>query len=649
MFKVHPIVLATFFGYNAGVTNATGCYPTYNGGSFSAGSMVSATTITESTSTESCTPAGTGTCPSTGFRTVTTRTSKTYNYTCKTGPASAFCSQSAFAPNGIYSNQAWDRESTECSGVATPATPAAWSGGGCPYIFSSGTDYSAEDVVSVEGSAFDLVYQCKPSPVDAFCSQSGYEPGTSIHWELAWTLLGSCMGTIAPTTSPNFVSLDPAGGCPALYSSSADYEEGDRVSRDGLVYQCKAAPLSGYCPQEGYEPGTSIGSGSQTVEYWKAAWSVVGHCSGSITPTSSPSFDSLTDMGGCPDEWVPQTYEEGDRVSANGLVYVCKAHPYSGHCGQAGYEPTSEPGPWSVAWAVAGHCSGSYGPTGAPSFDPENSVGGCPDEWVAGDNTLYEEGDMVSVSVSTTPIRKIAYRCKAWPLSGFCGQFAPNVFGGDQGWTLAGSCDGSYGPTSSPTFDALAVVGNGCPTEWSASTTDYVAGDLVTLTVSASPIRSIVYQCREFPYSGFCGQGIGFKPASKYGELAWTLKGSCTGTIAPTTSPVAYTGTCQYDRCRTTEGTVGCTAGSTGCSCTAGQTQTASCLRTVDVETCPPTDVDLWNNGESYATDDVVRVGLKRFRCREWPNFLWCSLSAYQPELEDGIWTNAWTEDGVCA
>ena len=180
-------------------------------------------------------------------------------------------------------------------------------------------------------------------------------------------------------------------------------------------------------------------------------------------------------------------------------------------------------------------------------------------------------------------------------------------------------------------------------------TNDYKVGDLVTLKISDSPIRSFVYQCREWPNSGYCGQGNVFKPASQYGELAWTLKGSCTGTIAPTTSPVPYTGTCHYDRCRTAEGTEACTAGSTGCSCTTGQTQTASCLRTVDVETCTPTDVDPWNNGESYATDDVLRRGLKRFKCRKWPNFLWCSLSAYQPELEDGIWTNAWREDGVCS
>jgi len=647
MVKFHPIVLATLFGYNAGVANAMGCFPPYNGGSFSAGQMVSATTTTESTSTESCSPSGTGTCPSSGLTTVTTTTSETHNYTCKTGAAGLYCSQPAFAPNGSFSSTAWDRESAECSGTATAVAPDEWDGGpGCPGVFSSGTDYSADDLVTVEG-AFNAVYQCKSSPTDAFCSQSGFEPGTSIYGEQAWTSLGSCTGTISPTSSPNFVSIVDAGGCPKLYSSGEDYEEGDRVSNGGLVYQCRAHPQSGHCPQVGYEPGTSIGSGSQTIEYWKEAWSVVGFCSGTITPTSSPSFDSLTDMGGCPDEWVQQTYEEGDRVSANDLVYVCAAFPFSLHCGQAGYEPTSEPGPWSVAWSVAGYCSGSIGPTGAPSFDPANIVGPCPDEWVAGSITSYMEDDMVSVSVSETPIRQVAYRCRAWPLSNYCGQFAPNVLGGEQGWTLAGSCEGSIGPTSSPSFDALTEFGDGCPREWSASTTDYMAGDLVALKVSDSPIRSIVYQCRDFPNSGYCGQGSGFEPATLHGDLAWTLKGSCDGTIAPTTSPLPYAGTCEYSRCRTIDATVVCIGGTVGCSCASGQT--VSCSRTVDVVECVDTAVDIWSNTVSYDTGDVVRRGTRRFVCREWPNSLWCSLAVYQPELEVGIWIDAWRENGECA
>ncbi|KAL7523373.1 hypothetical protein ACHAXR_000149, partial [Thalassiosira sp. AJA248-18] len=204
-----------------------------------------------------------------------------------------------------------------------------------------------------------------------------------------------------------------------------------------------------------------------------------------------------------------------------------------GHCGQPGYEPNVDPATpdaWKDAWTVEGYCSGSMGPTGAPSFDKLAMVGNCPDEWAAGSNIKYEEGDIVAVIVSNTPIRKVAYKCKAWPYSGYCGQFSPTQFGGDQGWALAGQCIGSMGPTSAPSFDSLTVDATGCPQEWSASSTDYEANDKVSLAVSTSPERKILYKCREWPNTGYCNQGSGFKPGTQYGSMAWTLLGACTGT-----------------------------------------------------------------------------------------------------------------------
>jgi hypothetical protein len=501
-----------------------------------------------------------------------------------------------------------------------------------------------------------MVYQCAGEPSNQFCGMSGYAPGTDQYWALAWTALGSCTGTIAPTDSPSFISLADAGGCPGDYSSGADYEEGDKVSKMGLVYQCKSWPSSGHCPQAGYEPGVSVGSGSQITEYWKDAWMVVGYCSGTIAPTSSPSFVSLPNMGGCPDTWSVKSgidaYEEGDRVSSGELVYQCKAWPYSGHCGQAGYEPDvnpATPDAWRDAWTVVGYCMGSIGPTSSPSFDPAKSVGACPDDWGRGSNTAYEEGDMVSVTVSNTPLRKVAYKCKAWPFSGYCGQFNPTQFGGDQGWTLAGSCLGSIGPTASPSFDSIGLVAGGCPAEWTSSTTDYEAGDMVSLTVSTTPERRIVYKCQEWPNSGYCNQGTGFKPNTQYGKMAWTMMGSCTGMMAPTAAPAAYAGQCQYSKCAMVSSTENCTPGSTGCSCRAGQTAGAGCTKKVETNVCTDTAVVAWSSGTNYVTDDVVRIGTKRYKCREWPNYFWCRMAAYKPTMEsNGIWNQAWNENGMC-
>ena len=88
-----------------------------------------------------------------------------------------------------------------------------------------------------------------------------------------------------------------------------------------------------------------------------------------------------------------------------------------------------------MVWTVIGSCTGTISPTGAPTFNQADLIG-CPDEWVK--STSYEEGDLVAVTVSTTPLRKIAFKCKAWPFSGFCGEFGPADFGGDQGWTKEG-------------------------------------------------------------------------------------------------------------------------------------------------------------------------------------------------------------------
>jgi len=594
MIKIQSLALtAALFGY----ANAAGCYPQWvSGGNYGAGMWVSDIKTTEKT--ESCT-SGTG-CVN-GKKKVTT--TKKYNFQCKSGAAAGWCSQSVYQPTGIYGGSAWTK-SSECDGTATAPTvpaPDAWSGKGCPAAYSEGSDYDAGDSVSVTNAqlGYTSVYTCKEGGSYLWCSMSGYQPGTGQYWSQAWESVGSCTGTIAPTGSPSHVVLKDMAGCPGEYVLGEEYEEDDKVSKDGVVYQCKSYPLGRHCPQAGYEPGVSVGA----AEYWKEAWSVIGTCSGTIAPTSSPSFVSLKNMGGCPDEWESQTYEEGDKVSVGELVYQCKTWPNSGWCGQAGYKP-EEGTAWKDAWTVVGHCSGSIGPTSSPSFETLKTVGACPDEWSSED---YDEGDMVSISVSTTPIRKVAYKCKAWPYTPRCKQFAPGVFG-DEGWVLAGSCDGSIGPTSSPSFDKLKEFGDGCPEDWSSSTTDYEAGDKVSYKVSSAPLRAIVYECREWPNTGYCNQGSGFEPGTQYGHMAWKLRGSCTGTMSPTTSPIAYPyGLCTFKKCVTGESlteTVACVHGSsTDCKCTTtgtGTDRVTTCTKPKMVTECNNVDVYAWSSSADF-------------------------------------------------
>lgn len=646
MFKVSSIALtAALCGLHAQTASAqtAGCFAGWvSGATYSADSRVSANIASTSDVVNTpCTPGTTG-CPANAF--ITTggvTTTATHNFRCTGTPA--FCSQRD--PAGNFGSIDWTQEAT-CSGSApAPAAsiPAAWSGGGCPAAFVGGTDYDPESVVTVDMGTFSLVYQCTSAPNNLFCGQSGYEPGTSQHGAVAWTELGSCMGMLSPTTSPVNVVLQDVGGCPVVYSASAAYDEGDRVSENQLVYQCRGYPQSGHCSQAGFEPGTSAGA---------TAWNIIGVCGGTIGPTSSPSFVSLTAMGACPDGWVAgaNNYDEGDRVSANELVFQCKAFPFSGWCGQNGYEPLADnatPDAWRDAWTLLGYCSGSIGPTSAPSFDALASVGACPQEWVMGDQNSYEQDDQVSVTVSTTPIRKVVYRCKSWPNSNFCGVHAPDVFGGDLGWTLAGSCDGSIGPTASPNFDSISFISNpsGCPALFSRSNT-HEAGDRVAVSVSTLPVRSVVYECRAFPNVGYCnGQGASLDPGATFGYLGWTLVGACDGTLAPTGAPTAYGGTCTFNRCAPENCIAGAPsngiAGSTACSCGVGDTQSSSCTARV----CTPTDVDPYSTSTTYAVGDVSRRGRQQFRCRV-PG--WCNQPAYQPLLVPGLWSQAWTMGGMC-
>ena len=540
--------------------------------------------------------------------------------------------------------------------VPQQAAPKPWKSSdyGCPGAYVAGTAYAAGDVVSTKtaGMPYTRVFKCTGEPNNQFCGKSGYEPGIGLYSSNAWTELGNCVGSLAPTDSPNFDVLKGVGGCPLKYSSSGTYTEGDEVSKDGFVYVCNALPNGLYCPVAAYEPGVDS-PGLGATPYWKTAWTIKGVCDGTKTPTSSPNFDVLPLVGGCPAKWElkvsPNKYEEADTVAVGNIVYRCKGWPQGGHCGQAGYEPGKDyPGMgqtpyWKDAWTVAGYCDGSMGPTSSPSFALKNIIGACPDDWEKRAHPLkYEEGDMVSVTVSKSPERKYAYTCKAYPWSGHCGNFAPDVFGGDQGWTLAGPCSGSLGPTASPQFVKLAAAPGpvGCPAEFNLSKMDYAYGDKVSIKLDAD--RAIVYQCKPWPDGDYCKSNSANirNPGGEFGSMAWNLIGRCSGSMAPTPAPVAYNSgaMCTYTK---TVVTTNCARGSAGCSCTANSPPGTYCTKT----TTTTLNVPNYSAGSTYANNDVVRInGVDRFKCKVSG---WCSNKAYSPD--GALWSSAWSKDGTCA
>ncbi len=117
MFEVHRITLAAvLLGRTPSAYAAAGCHPAYDtAATYSSGDTVSASTLSDTITTETCTPPGVGTCPASGSRAITAKTTKMYNYACKNGSLGLFCGQEGYAPGTLYSGHAWTRESEECS------------------------------------------------------------------------------------------------------------------------------------------------------------------------------------------------------------------------------------------------------------------------------------------------------------------------------------------------------------------------------------------------------------------------------------------------------------------------------------------------------------------------------------------------------
>ena len=294
-------------------------------------------------------------------------------YECKTGPASGWCPLAGYMPGtGTAWVEAWTIKGSCNPAIAlTPApttlapTSPAWSGVGCPITYVAGTAYVEGSTVAVD----HMVYQCK---VPGWCTQAGYTPGTGTFWLEAWTVKGSCSGTIAPTT------LSPTAkqaGCPSAWVSGTVYTAGAMVSTGGKSFQCNAYPMSLFCGQTGYEPNTEKFGGA-----YKLAWTTIGTCVGTLAPTTaSPSVTPVYTVGGaCPAAYAAgATYSAGSKVTtvtAGGKnVYQCKAFPYSGYCGQAGYEPNGTYG--SMGWTLLGVCDpvATDSPTAAPTASPSKA------------------------------------------------------------------------------------------------------------------------------------------------------------------------------------------------------------------------------------------------------------------------------------
>jgi hypothetical protein len=196
----------------------------------------------------------------------TAGTTQTKNFKCTSGSQSSLSHCPSYDPsNSQEASAAWSDQ-----GVPPTPKPTAgrWSGKGCPEEWVDGASYDGGELAELNG----LVYKYSTAQAaSTWCGHSNYKPGDSQYWSSVWTLLGSCAGTIAPTSSPVFKLLVNAGGCPDEYDPSATYEESDTVMLDDIVYKCRSWPISAWCRVDVYAPGGV---------YSEVAWTTLGYCDG---------------------------------------------------------------------------------------------------------------------------------------------------------------------------------------------------------------------------------------------------------------------------------------------------------------------------------------------------------------------------------
>lgn len=148
-------------------------------------------------------------------------------------------------------------------------------------------------------------------------------------------LMVLAVGLILALAAASVEATEP----PPAWTAGTNYSGGNRVQNLGQIYECKPWPYSGWCGQSGYEPGGSI--------YWQQAWILIGPYAETTSPQGPAS--ALCRVTNYPSWQAGTRFQTGAKVLHRGRVFACKPWPYSGWCGQRGYEPGVS-SYWRQAW-----------------------------------------------------------------------------------------------------------------------------------------------------------------------------------------------------------------------------------------------------------------------------------------------------------
>lgn len=160
-----------------------------------------------------------------------------------------------------------------------------------------------------------------------------------------------------------------------------------------------------------------------------------------VEPTNPDVSNSevSSDTDECPESFVAgSSYEEGDLVEMNGVVFKCKDWPSAQWCSMDGYEPGSDIS--ANAWDIIGHCEGTIDPAPSVVSEERKLQTACPAPY--SDANTYTTGEQVSV---TSGGSSIVYECSS---DADCNSNSP---ASGVGWTLIGYCEVTVAPTTSPT------------------------------------------------------------------------------------------------------------------------------------------------------------------------------------------------------
>mmetsp|Transcript_13761 Transcript_13761/g.26881 ORF Transcript_13761/g.26881 Transcript_13761/m.26881 type:complete len:1170 (+) Transcript_13761:92-3601(+) len=265
------------------------------------------------------------------------------------------------------------------------------------------------------------------------------------------------------------------------------------------------------------------------------------------------SFEDSTNVQPCPPSYdeTEKSYSEGDQVSIDGMIFECNGQPFTKYCGQAEFQGITKEDDevereyWFYAWRLIGLCE-----TDTSTSLMQSSFPICPPTYDASD-VSYMDGDAVEVE-------GIMYECQSRPYSKYCGQskFTPISEESDEvemkywlnAWKRIGPCiliQNEATETSSDIITGyttpapLASIESEtpfvlsqtsyptCPPPYNSSKISYAEGDLIE-------IEGYSYECREYPYSLYCGQSE-FLPVTEeddgiereYWFNAWKRIGPC--------------------------------------------------------------------------------------------------------------------------